>query len=81
VGFAAITICVASQRVFIVGFISLSSRSGNFWLHACMITNPKDREALGTGESSFNSFIVRIYKTSCYPTASLHSVITQKTIS
>jgi hypothetical protein len=32
VSFAAITLCVASQRVFIVAvFISLSTQSGNFW--------------------------------------------------
>jgi hypothetical protein len=38
--FAAITLCVASQRVFIVVvavvFISLSTRSGNFWIHTRM---------------------------------------------
>jgi hypothetical protein len=32
VSFAAITLCVASQRVFIV-VISLSIQSGNFWIH------------------------------------------------
>jgi hypothetical protein len=32
VSFAAITLCVASQRVFVV-FISLSTQSGNFWLY------------------------------------------------
>jgi hypothetical protein len=31
VSFAATTLCVASQRVFIV--ISLSTQSGNFWIH------------------------------------------------
>jgi hypothetical protein len=31
VSFAAINLCVASQRVFIV--ISLSTQSGNFWIH------------------------------------------------
>jgi hypothetical protein len=31
VSFAAITLCVASQRAFIV--ISLSAQSGNFWIH------------------------------------------------
>jgi hypothetical protein len=35
VSFATITLCVAFQRVFIVvGVISLSSQSGNFWIHA-----------------------------------------------
>jgi hypothetical protein len=33
VSFAATTICVASQRVFIVAVISLSTQSGNFWIH------------------------------------------------
>jgi hypothetical protein len=33
--FAAITLCVASQWVFIV-VISLSTQSGNFWLHPRM---------------------------------------------
>jgi len=32
VSFAAITVCVASQRVFIV-VISLWTQSGNFWIH------------------------------------------------
>jgi hypothetical protein len=32
VSFAAITLCVASQRVFIV-VISLSTQSGNFWIY------------------------------------------------
>jgi hypothetical protein len=29
--FAAITLCVASQRVFVV--VSLSTQFGNFWIH------------------------------------------------
>jgi hypothetical protein len=33
VSFAAITLCVAFQRVFIIVFISLSTQSGNFWIH------------------------------------------------
>jgi hypothetical protein len=34
VNFATIILCVASQRVFIVFVdISLSTQSGNFWLH------------------------------------------------
>jgi hypothetical protein len=33
VNFAAITLCVASHRVFIVVAISLSIQSGNFWIH------------------------------------------------
>jgi hypothetical protein len=42
VSFAAITLCVASQRVLIVVVvvvvvvISLSTQSGNFWLHPRM---------------------------------------------
>jgi hypothetical protein len=32
VNFAAITLCVASQQVFIV-VVSLSTQSGNFWIH------------------------------------------------
>jgi hypothetical protein len=35
VSFAAITLCVASQRVFIV-VISLSTQAGNFWIHPRM---------------------------------------------
>jgi hypothetical protein len=31
VSFVAITLCVASQRVFVVA--SLSTQSGNFWIH------------------------------------------------
>jgi hypothetical protein len=34
VSFAAITHCVAFERVFILLFISLSTQSGNFWIHA-----------------------------------------------
>jgi hypothetical protein len=36
VSFAAITLCVTSQRVFLLLlllFISLSTQSGNFWIH------------------------------------------------
>jgi hypothetical protein len=34
VSFAAINLCVASQLLFIVVvFISLSTESGNFWIH------------------------------------------------
>jgi hypothetical protein len=35
VSFAAITLCIASQQVFIV-VISLSIQSGNFWIHPLM---------------------------------------------
>jgi hypothetical protein len=37
VSFAAISLCVTSQRVFIVVniYISLSTQSGNFWIHPC----------------------------------------------
>jgi hypothetical protein len=38
VSFAAITLCVASQRVFVVVVvISLSTQSGNFWIHPRII--------------------------------------------
>jgi len=34
VSFAAITICVASQRVFIVGSVYfVTTQYGNFWIH------------------------------------------------
>jgi hypothetical protein len=33
VSFAAITLCVASQRVFIVVVFSLSTESGNVWIY------------------------------------------------
>jgi hypothetical protein len=33
VNFAAVTICVASQRVVVVVVVSLSTQSGNFWIH------------------------------------------------
>jgi hypothetical protein len=39
VSFVAITVCVASQRKFIVVLISLSTQSGNFWIHFCMLTS------------------------------------------
>jgi hypothetical protein len=32
VSFVAITLCIAFQRVFVV-VISLSTQSGNFWIH------------------------------------------------
>jgi hypothetical protein len=35
--FASVIICVPSQRVFVV-FISLSTQSGNFWIHPRMFT-------------------------------------------
>jgi hypothetical protein len=31
--FAAITLCVASQRVFVVCFYFVMNQSGNFWIH------------------------------------------------
>jgi hypothetical protein len=36
VSFATITLCVASQPVFVV-VISLSTQSGNFWIHSRML--------------------------------------------
>jgi hypothetical protein len=39
VSFAAITLCVASQRVFIVVVISLSTQSGNLWIHLRRLRN------------------------------------------
>jgi hypothetical protein len=36
VSFDTITLCVASQRVFVVVVISLSTQSGNFWIHPRM---------------------------------------------
>jgi hypothetical protein len=39
VSFAAITICVASQQcLLLLLFISLSTQSGNFWIHSRMCT-------------------------------------------
>jgi hypothetical protein len=36
VSFAAITLCVASQRVFIVVSVYFfTTQSGNFWIHTC----------------------------------------------
>jgi hypothetical protein len=40
VTFAAISLCVASQRVFV--FISLSTQSGNFWIHSRTRNNRTD---------------------------------------
>jgi hypothetical protein len=42
VNFAAITLCVAYQRVFIS--ISLSTQSGNFWIHPRIFFFFFDRE-------------------------------------
>jgi hypothetical protein len=33
VSFAAITLSAASQQVFVVVVVSLSTRSGNVWIH------------------------------------------------
>jgi hypothetical protein len=41
VSFAAITVSVASQRVFIVAVISLSTQSENFWIRPRMIRNAR----------------------------------------
>jgi hypothetical protein len=38
VSFASITLCVASQRVFLLLFISLSTQSGNFWIYPRRLT-------------------------------------------
>jgi hypothetical protein len=57
VSFAAITLCVASQRVFIV--ILLSIQSGNFWIHpsiTCVIE-----------KMSLNKPISNIYVCGKYP--------------
>jgi hypothetical protein len=50
VSFAAIILCVASQRVFYVVVISLSTHSGNFWIH------PRFREVgleVNTGKTRY----------------------------
>jgi hypothetical protein len=36
VSFAAITLCVASQRVFIVVVYFVMTQYGNFWIHSCI---------------------------------------------
>jgi hypothetical protein len=38
VSFAAITLCVASQRVFVVVFYFVMTQSGNFWIHPHFVT-------------------------------------------
>jgi hypothetical protein len=38
VSFATITLCVTSQRVFIIVVISLSTQSGDFWIHPRIAT-------------------------------------------
>jgi hypothetical protein len=41
VSFAAITLCVASELVFIVVSVYFfMTQSGNFWIHSCMFTKP-----------------------------------------
>jgi hypothetical protein len=35
--FAAITLCVASQRVFVVVVYFVTTQSGNFWIHPHII--------------------------------------------
>jgi len=40
VSFAAIILCVASQRVFIVVLITLSTQSGNVWIHPRRFWHP-----------------------------------------
>jgi hypothetical protein len=39
VSFAAITLCVASQRVFIVVVYFVMTQSGNFWIHPRIFLN------------------------------------------
>jgi len=38
VNFAAITLCVASERVFIVVADFVMTQSGNFWIHPRIVT-------------------------------------------
>jgi hypothetical protein len=40
VSFAAITLCVASQRVFIIVAVVdfVMTQSGNFWIHPTLVT-------------------------------------------
>jgi len=42
VSFATVTLCVASQRVFIVTAVYfVMTQSGNFWIHPCTVMSPK----------------------------------------
>jgi hypothetical protein len=44
VSFAAITLCVASQRMFVVVYF-VTTQSGKFWIH------PRTRQAVDTSRS------------------------------
>jgi hypothetical protein len=57
VSFAAITLCVASQRVFIF-VISLSTQSGNFWIHPPIVATVKVKIAYFVTEEAF-FFVIR----------------------
>jgi hypothetical protein len=43
VSFAAITLCVASQPCLLFFIVSLSTQSGNFWIH------PRKLDSSGSG--------------------------------
>jgi hypothetical protein len=48
VSFAAITVCVASQRLLII-VISLSTQSGNFWIYPQCSNRQRKRESKNEG--------------------------------
>jgi len=51
VSFAAVTLFVAYQRMFFLLFISLSTQSGNFWIHLrTYIWNQSERGSICTCE-------------------------------
>jgi hypothetical protein len=50
VSFAAITPCVASQCLFLLLFVSLSTQSGNFWIYPRISEGIDDFESLNSGE-------------------------------
>jgi hypothetical protein len=58
VSFSAITLCVASRRVFIVVVISLSTQSGNFWIHPCILKSVGPRYPGFYFEWSYKFFYV-----------------------
>jgi hypothetical protein len=72
VSFAAITLCVASQRVLIVVYFVMT-QSGNFWIHAR--TNVSENHA-----ASYSSLRPRQHGAPklWYPATSPHDVITEK---
>jgi len=71
VSFDAITLCVASQRVF----ISLSTQSGSFWIHPRMTARTHARTHSARMETFPNDFVVIFIRSWCWCSFTAHVLL------